>query len=89
MEKGNSYACRSMLDLHAAKGIKAAKVLAGKHRQKFCADLVAVSLRIASQYAVIDIYSHNGECEVIFPNGENALVSKELLKSFFTQPFGQ
>tara|TARA_B100000768_G_scaffold144599_1_gene137183 strand:+ start:1324 stop:1560 length:237 start_codon:yes stop_codon:yes gene_type:complete len=78
-----------MLDLHAAKGIKAAKVLAGKHRKKFSADLVAISPRIASQDAVIDIYSHNSECKVIFPNCENALVSKKLLKTFLTQALGQ
>ena len=69
-----------MVNLHATKRIESAKIFARKHLWKFSSDLVAIRLRIAGQNTVVDIDSHNRKSPIVFPNGENALVSKELFK---------
>ena len=46
-------------------------------------------LRIAGQRAVVNIYSHNRKSPIVFPSGENALVSKELCETVSSQALSQ
>jgi hypothetical protein len=89
MEEGNSHASFRVVDLHATKSIKPTKVFARKHLQKFSSNLVTTRLRIAGQHAVVNIYSHNSKRPIIFPNGKNTLVSKELFKTVSSQTLSQ
>ena len=81
MEKGNSYAGFRMVNLHATKRIKSAKIFTRKHLEKLSPDLVAIRLGVACQNTVVDIDSHNCKSPIVIPNGENALVSEELFET--------
>jgi hypothetical protein len=46
-------------------------------------------LKAAAQRAVVNIYSHNRKSPIVFPNGENASVSKELCEIVISQALSQ